>query len=287
MRSGSIGAARQARPKARGLREVARDARADPRRRARRGQRRPASTRPRSPASRRARAWRSATSTTTSARGASCCGELMGALVADLMPRLHAVDADDGADFFERQRAGLLAYLEYLRANPAYVRLADEIKLHDPELYRRAVAGWVERMTARIRAGIAQGTLRPMERVRDHGAGALPAGGSPLPRADDGDRRRRAARGGRRRLPRAAAGRARPPRAATRARRQAAMKNRAPSWASILTRSARSTARNGRNGSGRTATGLLHQRRATLGRGPPERLLLRRPDGSLKGSTLR
>jgi len=89
--------------------------------------------------------------------------QLMGALVADLMPRLHAIDADDGADFFERQRAGLLAYLAYLRAHPAHVRLADEIKLHDPALYRRAVAGWVERMAARIRAGIAQATLRPMD----------------------------------------------------------------------------------------------------------------------------
>ena len=88
--------------------------------------------------------------------------ELMGALVSDLITRLHAIDADDGADFFERQRAGLLAYLEYLRANPAHVRLADEIKLHDPALYRRAVAGWVARMAGQIRAGIAQGTLRPM-----------------------------------------------------------------------------------------------------------------------------
>jgi AcrR family transcriptional regulator len=88
--------------------------------------------------------------------------ELMATLVADLMPRLHAIDADDGADFFERQRAGLLAYLDYLRAHPAHVRLADEIKLHEPELYRRAVADWAERMTARIRAGIAQGALRPM-----------------------------------------------------------------------------------------------------------------------------
>jgi AcrR family transcriptional regulator len=89
--------------------------------------------------------------------------ELMGALVADLMPRLHAIDADDGADFFARQRAGLLAYLDYLRAHPAHVRLADEIKLHDPALYRRAVADWVERMAARIRAGIAEGCLRPMD----------------------------------------------------------------------------------------------------------------------------
>ena len=89
--------------------------------------------------------------------------ELMGSLVADLMSRLHAADADDCSDFFERQRAGLLVYLDYSRANPAYIRLADEIKLHEPELYRRAVDGWVMRMAARIRAGIQQGTLRPMD----------------------------------------------------------------------------------------------------------------------------
>jgi AcrR family transcriptional regulator len=89
--------------------------------------------------------------------------ELMGSLVADLMSRLHSADPDDSADFFDRQRAGLLAYLDYLRENPAYVRLADEIKLHEPELHRRAVAGWVERMAAWIRVGIEQGTLRPMD----------------------------------------------------------------------------------------------------------------------------
>ncbi len=89
--------------------------------------------------------------------------ELMGRLAADLMSRLHAADADDHADFFDRQRTGLLVYLDYLRANPAYLRLADEIKLHEPDLYRRAVAGWVERMVARIRVGIEQGALRPMD----------------------------------------------------------------------------------------------------------------------------
>jgi AcrR family transcriptional regulator len=89
--------------------------------------------------------------------------ELMATLVADLVQRLHAIEADDGADFFERQRASLLAYLDYLRANPAHVRLADEIKLHEPALYRRAVAGWVARMAARLRAGVAQGTLRAMD----------------------------------------------------------------------------------------------------------------------------
>lgn len=89
--------------------------------------------------------------------------ELMGSLVADLMTRLYAVQADDSADFFDRQRAGLLVYLDYLRANPAHVRLADEIKLHEPEMYQRAASGWVERMGAMIRVGIDRGSLRPMD----------------------------------------------------------------------------------------------------------------------------
>lgn len=90
-------------------------------------------------------------------------GELMRTLVADLMTRLAAADPGEGVDFFERQRAGLLVYLDYLRANPAYRRLAGEIELHEPELHRRAVREWVARMAAMIRAGIQRGRLRPMD----------------------------------------------------------------------------------------------------------------------------
>jgi len=89
--------------------------------------------------------------------------ELMGSLVVDLMARLDEAEAEEGADFFEHQRAGLLAYFDYLRANPAHVRLADEIKLHEPVLYQRAIAEWLERLSAMIRNGIDQGTLRPMD----------------------------------------------------------------------------------------------------------------------------
>jgi len=88
--------------------------------------------------------------------------ELMASLTADLMSRLHATDANDHVDFFERERAGMRAYLAHLRANPAYLRLAGEIELHEPKLYRRAVADWLERIAARIRAGVARGDLRPM-----------------------------------------------------------------------------------------------------------------------------
>lgn len=89
--------------------------------------------------------------------------KLMTALMTDLMARLHAADAEEDADFFERERAVLLAYLDYVRANPAHVRLADEIKLHEPELYRRGADRWVERMATRIRVGIERGSIRPMD----------------------------------------------------------------------------------------------------------------------------
>jgi AcrR family transcriptional regulator len=89
--------------------------------------------------------------------------ELMSSLVADLLARLHVAHPAESDDFFEHERAGLLVYLEYLRTNPAYVRLADEVKLHDPELYSQAVNGWVESFAARIRKGIELGTMRPMK----------------------------------------------------------------------------------------------------------------------------
>jgi AcrR family transcriptional regulator len=89
--------------------------------------------------------------------------ELMTALTSDLMARLDAADAGEGGDFFERERAALLTYLDHVRSHPALVRLADEIKLHEPDLYRRGADRMAERMAARIRAGIEEGTLRPMD----------------------------------------------------------------------------------------------------------------------------
>ena len=89
--------------------------------------------------------------------------ELMHALMADLSDRLAAATNDDSADFFERHRAELLAYVGYVRANPAHVRLADEIKFLEPDLYRRGVADWVAQMVSRISAGITDGSVRPMD----------------------------------------------------------------------------------------------------------------------------
>jgi AcrR family transcriptional regulator len=88
--------------------------------------------------------------------------ELMATLVADLSSRIHVSLPADSDDFFDQEHAGLLAYLAYLRENPAYARLADEVKLHEPQLYSRAFEGWIEIFAARIRDGIEQGSIRSM-----------------------------------------------------------------------------------------------------------------------------
>lgn len=89
--------------------------------------------------------------------------QMMAKLMADLFSRLAAADAQQGADFFERHRAELLAYVGYIRANPAHVRLTDEIKFLEPELYQRGVEEWVSHLAARLRAGIAEGSVRRMD----------------------------------------------------------------------------------------------------------------------------
>ena len=89
--------------------------------------------------------------------------ELMRQLLDDYFARVQAVEAEGGEDYFARERALLLAYVEHVRRTPSYVRLADEIRLHEPELYRRGARHWIERLAGRIRDGIAEGSLRPMD----------------------------------------------------------------------------------------------------------------------------
>ncbi|MHA7838522.1 MAG: TetR/AcrR family transcriptional regulator [bacterium] len=89
--------------------------------------------------------------------------ELMRQLMDDYMARAQAAEAQRGGDYFSRERALLLSYAAHLRRHPSYVRLADEIKLHEPELYRLGALHWVERMAERIRSGIAEGTLHPLD----------------------------------------------------------------------------------------------------------------------------
>jgi AcrR family transcriptional regulator len=89
---------------------------------------------------------------------------MMRKLMADFSARLAALEQrpECAADFFERLRAELLAYVDYVRSNPAHIRLVDEIRFLEPELYRQGINAWVELISARLRDGIANGSVRSM-----------------------------------------------------------------------------------------------------------------------------
>ncbi|MFK7896558.1 MAG: TetR/AcrR family transcriptional regulator [Myxococcota bacterium] len=86
--------------------------------------------------------------------------ELMQQLMDGYMEsRETAFESQSEGDYFERERALLLAYVALVRRTPSYVRLAEEIRLHEPALYQRGAEEWIGRMVTRMRAGIAEGTL--------------------------------------------------------------------------------------------------------------------------------
>ena len=90
---------------------------------------------------------------------------MMRKLMADFSARLAALEnqrAEQAGDFFERHRTELLAYVDYVRSNPAHIRLVDEIRFLEPELYRHGITAWVDILSARLRDGIANGSVRPM-----------------------------------------------------------------------------------------------------------------------------
>lgn len=88
---------------------------------------------------------------------------MMRKLMTDFHARLAAVDAQHSGDFFDRHRAGLLAYVEYVRGNPDHIRLVDEIRFLEPELYRQGINAWVNLLSTRLRDGIVNGSVRAMD----------------------------------------------------------------------------------------------------------------------------
>ena len=89
--------------------------------------------------------------------------QLMASLVEDFLARLSADPPDRAADFFEREASMLRTYLGFLRANPYYVRLAEEVRVHDPALYRSGIQAHVKHLEQRLRCGVERGDLRPLD----------------------------------------------------------------------------------------------------------------------------
>jgi AcrR family transcriptional regulator len=88
--------------------------------------------------------------------------QLMASQVQDFVSRLAAPEQDE--NFFVYEEKLLLAYLKFLEEHPSYVRLGEEIRLHDAELYREGIKGHVRHIRLRLQRGIERGDLRPMSR---------------------------------------------------------------------------------------------------------------------------
>lgn len=88
---------------------------------------------------------------------------LMVSVHRDLRDQLLFALPAGSDDFFEQERAGLLAYIAYLRMNPAHARLVEEVRAHDPELHALGVEAWMEQFVARARMGIDRGQIAPMD----------------------------------------------------------------------------------------------------------------------------
>ena len=65
-------------------------------------------------------------------------------------------------DVFEREEAVLRTYLAFVHRNPTYVRLAEEVRVHHPDIYQRVLSLWLELTRESIREGIDSGVLRAM-----------------------------------------------------------------------------------------------------------------------------
>ena len=88
----------------------------------------------------------------------------MVSLIRDFRAQLLFALPSDSHDFFEQEKLGLLTYLAYLRANPSHARLAEEVRLHDPSLYKRGIDAWLDEFSNRVTSAIEQGAIRRMTR---------------------------------------------------------------------------------------------------------------------------
>ncbi len=94
--------------------------------------------------------------------------ELMASQAGEFIAQLS--EPADAESFFDYEQRILSVYLKFLHANPNYARLAEEVRLHDPELYQEGTQANIAHISGRIRRGIQRGELRAMNRdtVRGH-----------------------------------------------------------------------------------------------------------------------
>jgi AcrR family transcriptional regulator len=69
----------------------------------------------------------------------------------------------DVPGFLAAEEASIRAYLAFVHRNPAYVRLAEEARLHQPELYREGIDNWLRIIRDGLEEAVCANELRPMD----------------------------------------------------------------------------------------------------------------------------
>ncbi len=88
--------------------------------------------------------------------------ELLETVQEKLLDEMRQAIADT-RDGLAMEEAALRTYLSFLRRNAAYVRLSEEARLLEPELYRESITTWLGLFREAIEAGIARGEIRAMD----------------------------------------------------------------------------------------------------------------------------
>jgi AcrR family transcriptional regulator len=88
--------------------------------------------------------------------------ELMQWVLGVLLDEMQDASAEND-DFLAAQAASMRAYLAFVHRNPAYVRLAEEVRLHHPDLYRVGMAMWLSLLREVLEQASQRGELRAMD----------------------------------------------------------------------------------------------------------------------------
>jgi AcrR family transcriptional regulator len=87
--------------------------------------------------------------------------ELMNSVQQELLSVVENVIADVPG-YLAAEEALIRAYLAFVHRNPAYVRLAEESRLHQPELYREGIATWLRLIREGLEEAGREGEFRSM-----------------------------------------------------------------------------------------------------------------------------
>lgn len=91
---------------------------------------------------------------------------LMNSLLQELASNFPPPRSEN--DFFSHERAVIKIWFQFLKKRPTFMRLAEESRFYEPELYQLGIVTALNPIRERIRRGIERGDLKPMSESAVH-----------------------------------------------------------------------------------------------------------------------